>query len=111
MFFFLACSNLVIMMISIFNTTPNIILAELSYWEDIDTNPNQKIWSATGGDVNIHDKVFGCGAGSVLNNGYIPLGINNNPDSTFSGPIMAGFLRKYTIFQHFRFHFLFKIHL
>ena len=67
------------------------MLAELAYWKDTDTDPNQVIRADDGGTVNIHDKVFGCGAGSTVDS-YNANAINNNPYKTFSVPIMAGFL-------------------
>ena len=70
--------------------------AELAYWEDIDTDEDQKIWTTKGGSVNIHGKVFGCGPGSTID-GYNANTINKNPYKTFSTATMAGFLGAATV--------------
>ena len=83
-------------------------LAELEYWRDLNNDPAQTLWSADGGMVNVYEKVFGCGAGGLvvphtnsLGQVYQYLMVEmspmehasvENPERTFSMPIMAGAL-------------------
>ena len=74
-------------------------LAELAYWHDLNNNPDQTIWSANGGQVNVYEKVFGCGAGELAGGGYLMTEMSpmenaagENPGRHFSVPIMAGSL-------------------
>ena len=68
-----------------------MFLAELSYWADLNTDPNQSIPSASGGTVNVFGKVFGTDGGY---NGasYQENKIGDNPLSIFSTHTMAAFL-------------------
>ena len=78
---------------------------EFAYWEDVNNDPAETMWTAYGTHANVHDKVFGCGAGHTItdHNGYygtyattslstLANQPSHNPDKIFSVPIMAGAL-------------------
>ena len=80
----------------------------MAYWADIDTDPNQQMWTLDGGSVNIHGKVFGTDGGGSVTNGYTSNKITSNPDKIFSTHIMAGFLGIYFLLLIFRYGTCFK---
>lgn len=78
---------------------------ELAYWADINNDPQETLFNAQGGQSNVYDKVFGCGAGYGMTNhnghygSYISIHMSVpekvstfNPDRIFNVPIMAGSL-------------------
>ena len=66
----------------------------MAYWEDLDANAQQTMWTESGGSVNIHGMVFGSDYGAGANNNWNAISVGQNDGRVYSPAIMAGFLGK-----------------